>query len=503
MKINRLYLKNYRCFDELDVVFNDSYHDLEGKKPINLHLLLAPNMVGKSAILKALRIATGATLQKIKANPANSNTLNITTSEHRVTGNNPFTDKVREVTIEAEATAKKWNGRNWIDATYKWTKYKEDYSGRHTKTEHRIGDIVADANKGFNRVIENKDGIIPLFLYVGTEYIHQQKAATDSLDQDGSAKQGYWYCLDDKSMEAYVFDWFKKLHRTTIEQQNNPLAHEFYQDFAQTTLTTFKEAVKALLPDILDLGWILNTLSPKSDYVLVFNIEKQGTRTYDMLSDGYKYLVLLAGELVTRATLLNKHIGNGVLSEITGIVLIDEFGIHLHPGLQANTITRLAALLPNVQFIVTTHSPLLVNGLRKEQIHLISELPDGRRKVEHPDEDAIGLGAEGILREMFGIDSTFDLTTIARNEDYKRLLQKRNEAELTPEEEERFRKLSAQLSMSRLDPSLKIVSEDPITTIVKQRMQQEDAAEMKLMNLSPENLNQKVNAILDDIFKPI
>lgn len=76
-------------------------------------------MVGKSAILKALRIIVGSCLQKIKASPANSNALNITTDDHRVTGNNPFTDKAREVDIMADATAKKWNGRNWADTKYK------------------------------------------------------------------------------------------------------------------------------------------------------------------------------------------------------------------------------------------------------------------------------------------------------------------------------------------------------------------------------------------------
>lgn len=221
-----------------------------------------------------------------------------------------------------------------------------------------------------------------------------------------------------------------------------------------------------------------------------------------MLSDGYKYRVLLAGELVTRATLLNKHLGGAVLNEVSGIVLIDEFGIHLHPGLQANTLSRLAALLPNVQFIVTTHSPLLVNGLRKEQIHIISEDENGKRTIAHPFEDAIGLGAEGILREMFGIDSTFDLITIARNEEYKSLLQKRNIGLLTPNEELSFNALSALLSVSRLDPSLKIVQDDPITAIVKERLQEENTAKMKTIGITPDNLNQKVNAILDDILKP-
>ncbi len=59
MKITQLTLKNYKCFEDFEISFAEEYVDEITKEthPILLHVLLAPNMVGKSAILKALRVA--------------------------------------------------------------------------------------------------------------------------------------------------------------------------------------------------------------------------------------------------------------------------------------------------------------------------------------------------------------------------------------------------------------------------------------------------------------
>jgi predicted ATP-binding protein involved in virulence len=509
MKIDFLRVKNYRCFADFSIDFPDHYTDEDGiGKPINLHVLLAPNMAGKSAILNALRISLSTPLQKIKANIAYQNTLGISTNEHRVIGNNPFSEIAREVEIAVSATAERWTGKEWALTSYEWRKYKEDYSGRHTKTEQIQGNIINDANVVFNRVTEHQDGVLPLFLYVGTEYIHQPKPVMDSLNQNGSLKQGYWYCLDDKSMEDYVFVWFKKLHATLVEQDRSELAKEYYQDFAATTLNIFRYAVQTMLPDIEGIDWVLNPLKKRSApweyYELTFKIEGQGVRTYEMLSDGYRYLVLLLGELVTRATLLNKSAGTDVLNVVTGVILIDEFGIHLHPNLQEDALTRLTSLFPQVQFIVTTHSPLLINGLRKEQLHKLSDDAGAVNKAVNPEEDAIGLGADGILREMFDVDSTFDKETVQLNEEYKQLLRKKMDETATTEDLGKFAQIGKKLAQVRFDPTVEIGTDDPITELVKERLSHEAESNKLKGNVerfSVEDLSKKVNTIMDNIFK--
>ena len=68
------------------------------------------------------------------------------------------------------------------------------------------------------------------------------------------------------------------------------------------------------------------------------------------------------------------------LSEITGLVVIDEIDIHLHPTLQHDIVPKLIKLFPKVQFIVSSHSPLFLLGMEKtfgaDGLTII-ELPEG------------------------------------------------------------------------------------------------------------------------------
>ena len=69
-------------------------------------------------------------------------------------------------------------------------------------------------------------------------------------------------------------------------------------------------------------------------------------------------------------------------NDIKGIVLIDEIDLHLHTKLQYNLLPKLISQFPNVQFIITTHSPLFLAGMEgdisKDGFDIIN-LPQGRK----------------------------------------------------------------------------------------------------------------------------
>ena len=70
------------------------------------------------------------------------------------------------------------------------------------------------------------------------------------------------------------------------------------------------------------------------------------------------------------------------LSDITGVVLIDEIDAHLHPSLQYEILPQLIQLFPKVQFIVSSHSPLFLLGMEQtfsSDGFTILELPTGSR----------------------------------------------------------------------------------------------------------------------------
>lgn len=501
MKFTKIKLTNFRCFKSFEMEFNNSILTDDVKQANNLHVIIAPNMVGKSALLKAIRISIEGRFKKIKVNLGHQKNLGISFNDHRVLGYNLFTDVAREVSIEIEVESKEWYKGKWDLLTIGWKKYKNDYQER-TKIDYTTNNIAERADKSFNQAAEGNDGINPLFLFVGTEYIHQQRASTKTLTQNGNAKQGYWYCLDESNMEKYVFDWFQKLYKTVLEQERSPISAKAYGPLPKNTLDNFRKAISLVLPKIKTVDWIRNTLNEKEEeYLLIFDIEDEGLRRYDMLSDGYRYLVLLVGELVTRASLLNKHVSDNILEQITGCVLIDEFGIHLHPALQAETLGRISSTFPNLQFIVTTHSPLLINGLQKEQLYLLTEDDEGNRFVHHPEEDAVGIGADGILLDIFGLSTTMDKSTKEQQERYMQLVKKREKEELSTDELVEFNQLNKTLSKFRLDPTL-LIEDDPITEHVKNRLAEDSLHSSKYFSKQEvEDLEENIDSILDDLLQ--
>jgi predicted ATP-binding protein involved in virulence len=77
------------------------------------------------------------------------------------------------------------------------------------------------------------------------------------------------------------------------------------------------------------------------------------------LSSGEAAILCLFGEILRQA---DKNRNNIALQQITGIVLIDEVDKHLHIKLQKEVLPALFNLFPNIQFIISSHSPFLNIG---------------------------------------------------------------------------------------------------------------------------------------------
>ena len=77
------------------------------------------------------------------------------------------------------------------------------------------------------------------------------------------------------------------------------------------------------------------------------------------LSQGEKSLMALVGDIARRLAMLNPSLENPLNSQ--GIVIIDEADLHLHPQWQRQLIARLTKTFPNCQFVLSTHSPLMIS----------------------------------------------------------------------------------------------------------------------------------------------
>ena len=95
----------------------------------------------------------------------------------------------------------------------------------------------------------------------------------------------------------------------------------------------------------------------------------------EQLSDGEKGFITLIGDIARRLAIANPESKNPLLGE--GIILIDEIELHLHPSWQIEIIPQLRDTFPNCQFIIITHSPLVLSSIRNFDNEKLIPLKNG------------------------------------------------------------------------------------------------------------------------------
>jgi predicted ATPase len=140
------------------------------------------------------------------------------------------------------------------------------------------------------------------------------------------------------------------------------------------------------------------------------------------LSDGYRSVLALAGDLVWR--LMNAFPDSDTPLSEEGVVLIDELDIHLHPVWQRQIAGWLRQQFPNLQFVVATHSPLIAAGAGDDALTLKFDFQDGKSEVGLvPGVSA--LNVDRVLQsEAFGLVSPFSPQTQAKIDRYDSLARK-------------------------------------------------------------------------------
>lgn len=118
----------------------------------------------------------------------------------------------------------------------------------------------------------------------------------------------------------------------------------------------------------------------------------------NQLSDGEKCLLALVGDLARRFALANPADPNPL--DGSGVVLIDELELHLHPKWQHQVIERLTAAFPRCQFLITTHSPAVMSHVENGAAFLLRN-EEGTVRHYRLD-DTFGHDANALLEDVFG-----------------------------------------------------------------------------------------------------
>ena len=177
---------------------------------------------------------------------------------------------------------------------------------------------------------------------------------------------------------------------------------------------------------------------------------RQGQNKFDTMDGGLTFPELSHGTRSVFAWVAQLMLGmaqhyqnDGSWKQRRGVFIIDEIDAHLHPSWQRRIIPTLQRHFPNVQIFASTHSPMMVAGLKKGQVHLLKRDETGQVVWSRNEQDIIGWTADEIYRTFMGIDDPTDELTVQRA---NRLRQLRNKESRTEAEEDEMNALRRQVN---------------------------------------------------------
>ena len=208
---------------------------------------------------------------------------------------------------------------------------------------------------------------------------------------------------------------------------------EKFKDWKVNYLKGFKaleNIFKTLLPKLSKIDVEFDQIEKKSkvkyfevdDYN---NVYENGNEFLD-LATGYRNIIAMIGDMLIQLS-MNKPIND--YKNLSGIVLIDEIDLHLHPKYQKLFVQKLTELFPKIQFIVSTHSPIPLLGAPKNSVIInVSRTREEGIKAELLDIDFSVLTPNAILSSpIFGFqdlipESKSDDEMIRTEDTYKEVL---------------------------------------------------------------------------------
>lgn len=265
---------------------------------------------------------------------------------------------------------------------FSWTVAKSR-KGRKNQFESNYTQATKLAH-GFRTLFTNDETTsLPLIAFYSVE-----RAVTDiNLKVSGkntfSQIDGYDKSLSQSADFNHFFEWFREREDTENESVMSEDALEHIKEVLgehnsewkrlrdlsasnrDPQLTAVRSAIYTFIPEFSNLR--VNR-KPR----LHMLVEKTGEKLdVTQLSQGEKSLMALVGDIARRLAIMNPSLENPL--EGDGIILIDEVDMHLHPQWQRSLIDKLASTFPNCQFVLTTHSPLVISNNKSVLTYLIGD----------------------------------------------------------------------------------------------------------------------------------
>ncbi len=388
MKVKHLRLNSFRGFDELTLEFS-------ADSPT---VIIGNNGVGKSSILDCLATLLSWLIYPLKSQPG----INFIGTKDIKAGR----DK-----LEAEISLS-LDERSLIN----WSISNVALENNSERINHNLQQLTPL----IDGIKQHLSASSPLNLILVVYYPVNRAVMDMPLEMpenyDFNQLDAYKQALGEAKIGFQsFFHWFRALEDLENEERrDNP-------DYCNKKLEAVRQAIYALIPEFSNLRVRRNplrmTVTKKAN-------KKAAEFSLEQLSDGEKCLLAMVGDLARRLALANPCLEQPLQG--SGIVLIDELELHLHPAWQRQIIPRLTKTFPHCQFIVTTHSPQILSHVKPENVYCLKTTETGIKAV-HP-ENSFGRDSNRILEDLMQVpkrpqeikDRLQDIFALIENKDLDR-----------------------------------------------------------------------------------
>ncbi|HGF7509989.1 retron Ec78 anti-phage system effector ATPase PtuA [Vibrio cholerae] len=411
--LSSMHLTDFRRFKTLDISFDDK-----------VTVVIGDNGSGKTSITEAIAKTFSwfnNNLEKIDVNgrPILESDIHVNSKEYSEIATTFKFDKVNTFDTSIGSTVSGYEGRSPTDVVairqiaymYKtvaknpsihlpllvfYSVERSDFSLSSTITETASGDSITNRFSDLKTAVDGSGKLedfsklyIELFNQAQGEETKEVKELKLKIDILQSTIDDVY--TGQELPENDVFNDKLNIRKQELEKLIKTTSSGKYQRH----LELVNQAIEALVPEIKNLD--VDRSSGKARLM----VENFGNRiNIAQLSQGQKMLVALSGDLARRLVRLNPDSDAPLHGH--GIVVIDEIELHLHPKWQQEILIGLQETFPNLQFIVTTHSPQVLSTVDKECIRILRFDGNDVASIDKPRFQTKGVCSSDVLEQIMG-----------------------------------------------------------------------------------------------------
>lgn len=373
MKIKEIKIRNFRCYENIEIKLNPDYT-----------VLIGINGAGKTTILDAISIALGGYISTFDGMGTYGIDKNDSHYKMYEIGSSIEREHQFPVGIYAECEVDK--------KQISWIRGLNGEKGRTTNTGAK--EIIKYASEIQTKIkMGNKDVILPVIAYYGTGRLWMQKKDRNlkKIQESFSRLKGYVDCIESASNEKMMLKWFEKMTYLELQEGKRIPELSVVKNALSQSYMAIDETIKTAEFNFKVRSGELEVAIRRENGI----VENLPLR---ILSDGIKSTLSMIADIAYRMAILNPQLLDDILEETSGVVLIDEIDMHLHPSWQKKIISVLKKIFPKVQFVFTTHSPSVLSNVSNKNILILDNF-----EIYSLENMTYGKDIEAILREVMRV----------------------------------------------------------------------------------------------------